>query len=571
MTFPARRLGLWRALFYGTYALLGVLHSFIWRLPLIGWEPYRSYQKMAEAWPDFGFAALWDIPYRMVEAGAIPLFLVSIPFFWLLGPCVAAVQMGALLWNLGGLVLIEKSRGDPWEGLWAAALAALGLSHVSYFQLGANGGHVQFLLPLGLAIFLASRFLERAETMKPWAAVFYGFAASWITAFMLPVSILVFVACAVCLLSLPPRRMALLLPFLSLGLMAGAAVVLEPLTRLYEPTGIFRFWREVLSDYFSRLAWFLAQDMATYLSIRGSLLTGYLLETAFLAMVWWGFTGTAFRREPSFRLLVIWSAVMPLWVISYPTYFPETQAPDFFRLRYLGMCWTVWAVFLGVAGVRLWRHQGVSRWRGYLRRAPLVLAGIWVGTGVSLSYAVVDYCNFGVTRRMPLATPLGRIMGMVSRGFRFPGDMNQILASPGELQETQALYFPFRFLFGKNQERLSYIVEQVPGRLRLPFAFGTGLFICEGTISSSIEMQARLPELKALLSEDEGREVDRGCEAARRVKEGTLAFRSMSWPLDDQVMELSSCQLLSGWEYFRTIPVGRQRPRWPWQAVPEAS
>ena len=551
----------WRISLYLAYAIFGVLHALSWNLPLFAWEIHFSHQRMFETWNDFSWSGLAHIPYRTVEMGAIPLYIFASPFFWFLGLCLASVQLAVVVSNLIGLMLIERALPSRAEGLLAAALAGLGLSHVTYYQMAPNGGHNDMLLPFGLLLYLASRFLRSAAALSRSTALLYGLAVSGIVVFMPSLGIVAVIACSVCLLTLRGPVLKRVAPFLALGVLIGLALCAPLVMMQSEPAGTFQFLRQEIVQYPRRAAWLVAQDLATYLSIRGLAVTGYALEFTLIGLFVWGVRSGAVRKDSLFKIVLLSSFVMPLWIAIYPTHIPDRPFADYFRLRYLSMCWPIWAVLFATGGMRLWGASATTLLEKTVRRTPLALAGFWIVSGTALSYGTVDYCHLGVTRQMPLATPAGRILS--EERYRFPGDLESLLVAPPGIRETRAMFFPYWFMImGREAQTISWF-EQLPADLKEPYAFGAGFIPCEGTIPVLPEAQAVLVSLQEKMSPAERETMASGCEMAHRLRDGTLEFHALAWPIEERVINLSSCQLIRGWERFGTLPVGTKRTRWP--------
>ncbi len=554
-----------RPAFYLAYAAFGIVHALSWRYPLLSWEIQFSHQKMADAWGDFSWNVLSQIPYRSVESGAIPLFFWAAPFFWLLGPCQAALRLAVVAWNAVGLALIDRSLPDRSEGVLAAALASLSLPYVSFTQLVPNGGYNQGLLPLGLLLFLASRFLKGEGNLSRFDASLYGFAAGAITVFMLPLGILTAVVCLVCLMSLPAPVAKHLLPSLLLGILAGVVLGAPLLLRQMEP-GSSALWSYVIQElrhYPGRLAWLLAQDLAAYAVLQPIPFSGYLFEVVLLCVIVWGFRSGSFKKDRLLQIVLVGSIALPLWIILYPSYIPERQMADVFRLRYLGMCWPIWSVLVAMGSVRLWRSSAGTRCRAVLRRSPIVLSAVWLAGGVAWNFGSIDYCHLGVTRRMPLSTPVGRILTTADLRYLFPGTLEELLRAPAGIRKTQAMFFPHWFMImGYENQTLPWF-RQLPADLREPYAFGAGWMSCEGSIPVLPEARAALESLQGEMSASERDALTRGCRMAKKWSAGKIEIPYAVWPLEEQTVELSSCQLFRDWEYVGSLSLDKKRLEWP--------
>ncbi|MEW6775595.1 MAG: hypothetical protein AB1405_04840 [Bdellovibrionota bacterium] len=125
------------------------------------------------------------------------------------------------------------------------------------------------------------------------------------------------------------------------------------------------------------------------------------------------------------------------------------------------------------------------------------------------------------------------------------------------------MFYPFWFMFrGKTQAVTLF--EELPESLREPCAFGMGLILCEGGIPIVGAILEQVSALKAAMTPFERDAVERGCQMGTRLREGTVRFRALAWPLEAEAIDLSSCQMVGGWEHFRTPPVWSPRPAWPW-------
>jgi len=553
-----RSLSLYRWLLYGIYAVFGLLHAFTSSYPIAATEIFFSHQKMYDVWTSPSFNGLLEIPKRGAELGAILLFLASSPFFVAFKPCLAALHLGTLFWSLAGLVAIERALPDPAEGLLAAAVVGLGLSHDTLLHLSASGGHTQFLLPFGLTLFLASRFLLDGPNFSRRRAFVYGLCAVLTVVFMISMAIYMFLACAICLLSLSGRDAKRLVPLLMFGILVGAIVGIPLFLRQHEPTPHLGFTFEIFRDYASRFAWLLVDDLPTYLAIRGSMVAGYILETVLIGLVTWAISSGLFMKDPLLRIVVLWSIVMPFLLPLHPWYMPEMATTDAGRLRYFAMAWPAWGVLLGAGTVRLWKVSAVTGFRDFHRRIPVVAAGTWLLSGTFLSFATINYCHMGIGFQMPLSTPIGRILAH----HGFPG-MVKVRLLPEDIQGAYAIYRAFPLMYDRDSKPLAALEEMSP-EFREPFLFGFGFMLCEGTVPATMETRAQLPALREAVPSAERVVMDRGCELAQRWRDGDVEIKGLSWPVESSIIACRSCGLLQRWEYWGTPKIqARPRPKWP--------
>ena len=553
----AKRRAVLRASFYGVYLLLGVLHSFTWSLPLSSFESFFAYQKMYEAFSGLSWNGIIDMPYRAVELSIIPLFFASAPFFLLLGPCLAALHLGTLAWNFLGLLLIERSLKDPDEGLLAAALAGLGLSLATHAYLRPNGGHQQILLPFGLLLYLTSRFLRSGAAISRREAFLVAFAAVMIAAFMVALAPYVLIACLVCFATIGARETRRLFPGLLSGLAVGAVLAVPLFLRQHEPAAHLGFAFDFLRQYGVRLAWLIAFDLPSYLAVRGSAIPGYFLETVLLGLLVWSIASGACRHAPLLRIVVLWSLAIPFLMPAYPSYIPQMPIPNFFRLRYFQIVWPAWALLLAMGAVRLWKADLAGFLRKTSARVPAAVAGIWLLSGTLISYAAIDYGHLGVTLRMPLATPLGRIL--TRHGA--PGLM-KVDFYPQDLRETGAMFAPLCILVWAPDHPLQFFLEGLPPDLREPFVFGAGLVRCEGSIPLAEATESKFSSLVAALSAQERETLERGCEIGKRWRSGEIAFRALAWPIESKIIETHPHRALEAWEYFEIPRLDVRQQRW---------
>ncbi len=560
MTERFGRLSILRGLVYGAYTLFGLLNALSMSYSLGTTEAFFAYQRMYDVWMSPSFEGLIEIPKRAAELGSILLYLVSTPFLLVLKPCLTALHLAALLWSLAGLFALERTIRDRAESLLAVALVGLGLSHDTLFHImSAGGGQLQILLPFGLTLLLASRFLKDPSRISRRQAFLYGLCAVFIVVFMIAMATYMFLACVVCLVALPKKDAWRLLPFLALGVAVGGALGIPLFLHQHEPTPNLGFTFGVFGDYAARLAWLFLDDMPAYLAIRGWMVSGYVLEIALIGLIVWVFASGAFRQDPLLRILALWSLVIPFLLPAHPWHMPDLPTIDVGRLRFFAMAWPVWGSLLGIGAVRLWRSDPASKLWRVLGRVPAAVAAIWLLSGTFLSFAIINYCHLGITLRMPLDTPIGRILAH----HGFPGMVN-IRQLPGDLRGTYALYRSFSVVYERDPPLLAALEEMSP-EFREPFVSGLSFILCEGTVPVTLETRAALPALLERLSPEERAAMDNACELARRWRNGDVAFRAVAWPINPQTIECSTCRLLEGWEIWGTPKIEtKHRPRWPW-------
>jgi hypothetical protein len=550
----------WRISVYVVYAAYATLEALTREIPISTLEVTPTFSKMAEVWAKPSLAGVAHIPFWWEQFSAVGLFILSLPFLAVFGPVLLSIKLGGVVWNLLGLWAIDKALGAGRAGLLAVALIAFACPVVTEDHLVPHGGFTQILLPFGLLLLLSARFASDAATMSRRAALLYGIVPPVLCLFAGAFGPGIAVTALVLVAGLDRVQARRLLPALLVGLIIGGAAVASVLLNQDCLTAHAYFHTDPVIVA-NRLTWFVREDVPQFLAPRFLPAMGYVAEAAVAVSLAWALVTSVRTGDRLLGVLVAQGLVVPLWIALCTHYDPEIPGPAGDRFRHYTVFWPCWAALLATFVAR--RRAGGSLSR-YARAAAAATALILVATGALVSFGTVDFCHIGVTRRIPLASPIGRVLDEQYRLCAAPGENMQVLEqTPAELRGSLAFMSAFNLIIRFEPYRYSRVPQTaaaLPEPLREPFLTGVGFTACEASLRLSSEAEQGLDELLISLDPESADQVRHGCSTARDWRAGRVALRSLSWPLDEQLIPTDSCRWLEQPTRYRTLPVGYRRP-----------